>query len=180
VISLAGGWTGAMLLLHTPQQTFLRLVPWLLLSGTLLFAFGNKLRAIAGSTTVADDLRQLSVRAIVVTSIVELPVAVYGGYFGAGVGFILLGMLAAMGMRDVNAMGALRTLLAAAINAAAVVTFILAGAVLWRQGAVMIVGASTGGWFGAHYAMKSDPAKVRAVVITIGLVMTVYFFVTLR
>jgi uncharacterized membrane protein YfcA len=180
VISLAGGWAGAMLLLHTPQQTFLRMVPWLLLSGTLLFAFGNRLRAIAGSTTVVDDLRQLSVRAIVVTAIVELPVAIYGGYFGAGVGFILLGMLAAMGMRDVNAMGALRTLLAAAINAAAVVTFIFAGAVLWRQGAVMIVGASAGGWFGARYAMKSDPAKVRAAVITIGLAMTVYFFVTLR
>jgi uncharacterized membrane protein YfcA len=180
VTSLAGGWAGAMLLLHTPQQTFMRLVPWLLLSGTLLFAFGNRIRAIAGSTTVIDDLRQLSLRAIVVTSIVELPVAVYGGYFGAGVGFILLGMLAGMGMRDVNAMGALRTLLAAAINAAAVVTFILAGAVLWRQCTVMIVGAFTGGWFGARYAMRSDPRKVRAAVITIGLAMTAYFFITIR
>lgn len=180
VTSVAGGWAGARLLLKTPQHTFLHLVPWLLLSGTLLFAFGNSIRAMTGKTAALDDLRAISWQTIAVSSIVELLLAVYGGYFGAGIGFVILGMLAALGMRDIHAMGAIRTLLAAAINAAAVITFIVAGAVLWPQCAVMIVGALAGGWFGAHYAQKSDPRKVRAVVIGIGLVMSAYFFVTAR
>jgi uncharacterized membrane protein YfcA len=125
---------------------------------------------------VINDLRKITWRAIIVSSFVELLVAVYGGYFGAGIGFITLGMLAALGMRDIHAMGAIRTLLAAAINAAAVVTFILAGAVLWPQCGVMVAGALLGGWFGARYAQKADPRKVRAFVIGIGLAMSAYFF----
>ena len=174
--SVAGGWAGAVLLLKTPQHTFLRFVPWLLLSGTLLFAFGNKIRAIAGTSAVINDLRKITWRAIIVSSVVELLVAVYGGYFGAGIGFITLGMLAALGMRDIHAMGAIRTLLAAAINAAAVVTFILSGAILWPQCGVMVAGALLGGWFGARYAQKADPRKVRVFVIGIGLAMSAYFF----
>jgi len=175
--SVVGGWAGALLLLKTPQHTFLYLVPWLLLSGTLLFAFGNTIRDIAGKTSVIDDLSATSWQAIIVSSFLELPVAVYGGYFGAGIGFIILGMLAALGMRDIHAMGAIRTLLAAAINAAAVVTFIVAGAVMWRQCAVMVAGALAGGWFGAHYAQKADPRKVRAFVIGLGIAMSLYFFI---
>lgn len=160
VTSVAGGWAGALLLLKTPQHTFLHLVPWLLLGGTLLFGFGNTIRAIAGKTAVVDDLRKISWQAITVSSFLELLVAGYGGYFGAGIGFITLGMLAALGMRDIHAVGAIRTLLAATINAAAVITFILAGAVLWPQCAVMIAGALTGGGLGAHYAQKADPRKI--------------------
>jgi uncharacterized membrane protein YfcA len=180
VTSLTGGWVGALLLLRTPQQTFLHLIPWLLLAGTLLFAFGNSIRTIAGKSAVVDDLHATSWTAVAVSSFVELLVAIYGGYFGAGIGFITLGMLTALGMRDIHAMGAIRTLLAATINAAAVLTFILAGAVLWRQCAVMIAGALAGGWFGAHYAQKADPRKVRAFVIGLGLAMSAYFFVAAR
>jgi uncharacterized membrane protein YfcA len=178
--SVAGGWAGALLLLRTPQHTFVRLVPWLLLGGTLLFAFGNSIRAIAGQTAVIDDLRDISWQAIVMGSIAELLLAVYGGYFGAGVGFMILGMLALLGMRDIHAMGAVRTLLAVAVNAAAVVTFVAAHAVLWPQCMVMIAGSLTGGWFGAHYAQQADPRKVRGAVIGVGVAMTAYFFVTMR
>jgi uncharacterized membrane protein YfcA len=178
--SVVGGLVGALLLLKTPQHTFLRLVPWLLLGGTLLFAFGNTIRATAGKTAALDDLRNLSWQAIAVTSMAELLVAIYGGYFGAGIGFMILGMLASLGMRDIHAMGAIRTLLAVVINAAAVLTFILAGAVLWPQCVVMIAGALLGGWFGAHYAQKADPRKVRLVVIAVGVAMTAYYFVTVR
>ena len=180
VTSVVGGWAGALLLLKTPQHTFLRLVPWLLLAGTLLFAFGNSIRAIVGKAAVIDDLRAMSGHAIVIGSIAELLVSVYGGYFGAGIGFMTLAMLALMGMRDVHAMGAIRTLLAVAINAAAVVTFIVAHAVLWPQCIVMIAGSLAGGWFGAHYAQKADPRKVRGLVIGVGVAMTLYFFVTVR
>jgi hypothetical protein len=180
VTSIAGGWAGALLLLKTPQHTFLRLVPWLLLGGTLLFAFGNSIRAIAGKTAIVDDLRKISWQAIVVSSVAELLLSVYGGYFGAGIGFVTLAMLSMLGMRDIHAMGAIRTLLAVAINAAAVITFIVAGAVLWPQCAVMVAGSLVGGWFGARYAQKADPGKMRAVVIGVGLLMSAYFFVTVR
>ena len=175
--SIIGGFAGSLLLLKTPQQLFLRLVPWLLLSGTLLFTFGNQIRAMAGRKATGEDWRTASWRVVAVASFVELLIGIYGGYFGAGIGFITLGMLAALGMHDVHAMGAFRTLLAAVINAAAVLMFVVAGAVLWLQCVVMIAGATTGGWFGAHFAQKADPAKMRRVVIVIGLMMTVYFFV---
>jgi len=178
--SVVGGWIGALLLIKTPQHTFLHLVPWLLLGGTLLFAFGNKIRTVAGRTASLDDLGQLSWLAITVCSVLELLLAVYGGYFGAGIGFVMLGMLSALGMRDIVAMGAIRTLLAAAINAAAVATFIWAGAVLWPPFAVMVVGALTGGWFGAHFAQRADPGKMRLLVIAVGLTMSAYFFIAAR
>jgi uncharacterized protein len=175
--SVAGGWGGALLLLNTPQHTFLDLVPWLLLGGTLLFAFGNKMRSLAGKAAVVDDLGELSWKAITVCSLLELLVAVYGGYFGAGLGFMLMAILAGIGMHDMHAMAAIRTLLSAAINAAAVLSFILAGAVYWPQCASMILGALLGGWFGAHYAQKTDPLKMRYLVIGTGLAMSAYFFV---
>jgi len=178
--SVAGGWAGALLLLRTPQRTFVHLVPWLLLGGTLLFAFGNRIRAIAGRAAIVEDLPQLSWQAITVTSILELLLAVYGGYFGAGIGFVTLGMLAALGMRDILAMGAIRTLLAATINSAAVVTFMWARAVLWPQFVVMVTGALAGGWFGAHYAQRADPRTMRYLVIGVGLAMSAYFFITTR
>jgi uncharacterized protein len=180
ITSVVGGWAGALLLLKTPQRTFMHLIPWLLLGGTLLFAFGNKLRAIAGRTAAVDDLTQVSWQAIVVVSILELLLGVYGGYFGAGIGFVTLGMLAALGMRDLLAMGAIRTLLAAAINAAAVVTFIVERAVLWPVFLVMVAGALSGGWFGARFAQKADPRKMRLLVIAVGVTMSVYFFIANR
>ena len=174
--SVVGGLAGALLLIKTPQHTFQHLIPWLLLGGTLLFTFGNRIRAMAGKTAGVDDLRHTPWQAITVVSILQVLVGTYGGYFGAGIGFIMLGMLAAFGMRDIHAMGAIRTLLAAVINAVAVVTFILAGVVFWPQCLVMIAGALLGGWFGAHYAQKADPQKVRYVVIAMGIAMSVYFF----
>jgi uncharacterized protein len=96
-----------------------------------------------------------------------LVVATYGGYFGAGIGFLIVGILAALGIRDIHAMGAIRTLLSVVINAAAVLTFVLARAVLWPHRLVMIAGSMAGGWFGAHYAQKADLRQVRRVVIAI-------------
>jgi uncharacterized membrane protein YfcA len=178
--SVVGGLAGALLLIKTPQHTFLHLIPWLLLGGTLLFTFGNRIWAMAGKTAALDDLRHTPWQTITVISIVQFLVGTYGGYFGAGIGFMMMGMLAALGMRDIHAMGAIRTLLAAVINAVAVLTFVLAGVVFWSQCVVMIAGALLGGWFGAHYAQKADPQKMRYVVIAMGITMSGYFFVTVH
>ena len=174
VTSVIGAIAGAYLLLHTPARTFLRVLPWLMLGATLLFMFGGRLaRGSRGS--MAKDAPN---SALAVAVIFELVVAVYGGYFGGGVGILNLAMLAALGMTDIHAMNALKVVLGGIINGIAVITFILAGAVVWKQGSVMIVGALFGGYFGAHYAQKLPATWIRGFVVAVGTAMTVYFFWT--
>ncbi|MFZ0481627.1 MAG: sulfite exporter TauE/SafE family protein [Terriglobales bacterium] len=171
VTSVIGGVVGAYLLLHTPAQTFLRVLPWLMLGATLLFIFGSRL-ARSKEGLGAD----ISTSALVIASIFELIVAVYGGYFGGGVGILNLAMLAAVGMTDIHAMNALKVVLGGIINGIAVITFVIAGAVVWKQGTVMIAGAILGGYFGARYSLKLPQAWIRAFVIVVGTGMTAYFF----
>ena len=171
ITSLIGGVALAFLLLHTPAQTFLRVLPWLMLGATLLFVFGGRLgRSKEGLG------RDISSNALVFASVFELFVAVYGGYFGGGVGIVNLAMLAAIGMTDIHAMNALKVVLGGIINGVAVITFIVAGAVVWKQGTIMIAGALLGGYLGAHYALKLPQAWIRWFVIVVGTGMTVYFF----
>jgi uncharacterized protein len=172
IASFAGGIVGAFLLLKTPAHTFMRVLPWLMLGTTLLFSFGNRL-ARGHASSVGQNA---TTAAIVGASIFELLVAVYGGYFGGGVGIVNLAMLAAVGMTDIHAMNALKSILGMAINGVAVLVFIAKGAIYWPQGLVMIVGALVGGYFGAHYAQKLPPAWVRAFIVLVGAGMTVYFF----
>ncbi len=172
VTSVIGGIAGALLLLRTPAQTFLRVLPWLMLGATLLFALGGRLSRGSKSGLAHDASRS----ALIFAALFELVVAVYGGYFGGGVGIMNLAMLAAIGMTDIHAMNALKVVLGGIINGVAVVTFILKGAVAWRPGIVMIVGAIVGGYFGAHYAQKVPQAWIRAFVIAVGTGMTIYFF----
>lgn len=91
-------------------------------------------------------------------------------------GIVMLAMLAALGMTDIHAMNALKSVLGFVINGVAVVTFIIAGAVYWKQGIVMIVGGIVGGYLGAHYALKMPQRWVRMFVVLVGAGMTVYFF----
>jgi uncharacterized membrane protein YfcA len=172
ITSLIGGIAGAVLLLRTPAHTFLRVLPWLMLGATLLFIFGKKL---AGSRPSSVG-HGATTAAIVGASIFELVVAVYGGYFGGGVGIVNLAMLAAVGMTDIHAMNALKSILGTAINGIATVVFVVKGAIYWPQAIVMITGALVGGYFGAHYAQKLPQAWIRWFVILAGAGMTVYFF----
>ena len=100
----------------------------------------------------------------------------YGGYFGGGMGIVMLAMLAALGMTDIHAMNALKSVLGFVINGVAVVTFIVAGAVYWKHGSAMIAGAMAGGYLGARYALKMPQTWVRMFVVLVGAGMTVYFF----
>jgi uncharacterized membrane protein YfcA len=171
VTSLIGGIAGAYLLLHTPAQTFLRVLPWLMLGATLLFIFGGRL---AGSRTGLG--RDISTSALTFAALFELVVAVYGGYFGGGMGILNLAMLAAVGMTDIHAMNALKVVLGGIINGIAVLIFVRAGAFAWKPGSIMVVGALAGGYLGAHYAQKLPQRVIRAFVIVVGVGMTVYFF----
>jgi uncharacterized membrane protein YfcA len=171
--SVVGGIAGAFLLIKTPAQTFLHVLPWLMLAATLLFAFGKHLtgRISAG---ISHDASNASVTG---ASIFELVVAVYGGYFGGGIGIMNLAMLAALGMTDIHAMNKLKVILGGVINGVATLTFIATGAILWPQGIVMTVGAILGGVSTAHFAQKLPQSWVRAFVILVGTAMTIYFFI---
>jgi uncharacterized membrane protein YfcA len=172
ITSLAGGIAGAFLLLRTPAHTFLRVLPWLMLGATLLFVFGKRL-AGGRISSVGHDA---TTAAIIGASIFELVVAVYGGYFGGGIGIVNLAMLAAVGMTDIHAMNALKSILGATINGVAALVFVLKGAIFWPHAIVMIVGALAGGYFGAHYAQRLPQSWIRGFVIVVGTGMTVYFF----
>jgi uncharacterized protein len=171
--SVAGGLIGAFLLIKTPAHTFLRVLPWLMLSATLLFAFGKHL-----TSRFSGGLEhEASTAALAFASLFELVVAVYGGYFGGGLGIMNLAMLAALGMTDIHAMNALKVVLGAIINGVAVVTFIAAHAIYWPEGIVTTVGAVIGGYSAAHFAQKLPQTWIRSFVILVGTGMTIYFFV---
>src|SRR5271156_4518005 len=155
--SLIGGLAGALLLLKTPAHTFMRVLPWLTLGATLLFAFGKKLAGSRGSVIEHDTTSGMLIGA----TLFQLAVAVYGGDFGGGMGIVMLAMLAALGMTDIHGMNALKTVMGTVINGVAVITFIAAHAVYWKHGMVMIVGGIVGGYFGAHYALKLPQTWVR-------------------
>lgn len=173
ITSCVGGVAGALLLLKTPPHTFLRVLPWLMLGATLLFIFGKRL----SRGRVAGVGHDATAFAILGASVFELIVAVYGGYFGGGVGIVNLAMLAALGMTDIHAMNALKSVLGSLINGVAVVVFLVSRTVYWPQAAVMILGSVIGGFFGAHYAMKVSSLWIRWTVILVGASMTIYFFV---
>jgi len=172
VTSVIGGLGGAFLLIKTPAQTFLKVMPWLMLGATLLFAFGKHLTGRIAAGISSDASRG----AITGASVFELVVAVYGGYFGGGIGIMNLAMLAAMGMTDIHDMNALKVVLGGVINGVATVMFVITGAIVWPQAIVMTLGAILGGYFAAHYAQKLPQSWIRAFVILVGAAMTVYFF----
>jgi len=172
--SLTGGLIGAILLLKTPPHTFMRVLPWLTLGATLLFAFGRKLAG--GRKSVIEHDHEATTAALAGTTLFQLGVAVYGGYFGGGMGIVMLAMLATLGMTDIHAMNALKSVLGFVINGVAVVTFVVARAVYWKHGIVMIAGGIVGGYLGAHYALKLPQKWIRMFVVLVGAGMTVYFF----
>jgi len=165
--ALLGGLFGSVLLLRTSDQAFVLLIPWLLLFATVLFSFGGR---VANACTPGA---RAGTAAAVVT---QLVISVYGGYFGGGMGIMMLAVLSLLGMSDIHRMNALKTLLATLINGVAVVAFLLAGAVAWGPGIVMIAGGIAGGYAGAAVARRVSPARVRTLVLVVAWSMTAYFF----
>jgi uncharacterized membrane protein YfcA len=182
VTGVIGGVLGARILLITPQGTFLRMVPWLLLGATLLFVFSGRITAwIRGRAHLtagdapggAHGPRALFAGVL----FLELLVSIYVGYFGAGVGILFLSLLALMGMEDIHTMNGMKTLLVSIVNGVALATFIFARVIVWPQALLMLVGALAGGYGGAYVAQKMNPQHVRWLVIVIGFAMSAYFFI---
>src|SRR5262249_48006443 len=135
--SVIGGIAGAILLIRTPAQTFLKVLPWMLLGATLLFAFGKYFTKYIKAGISRDS----SDAGITAASIFEFFVSIYGGYFGGGIGIINLAMLSVLGMTDIHEMNALKVVLGGVINGVATATFVVSGAIVWPQAIVMTTGA---------------------------------------
>jgi uncharacterized membrane protein YfcA len=151
---------------------FVRLIPFLLLFATLLFTFGprfvERLRARAGAP-------RESVR-LMTGALLQFGIAIYGGYFGGGMGIMMLAAWSLLGMLDIHAMNGLRTVLATVLNGIALLTFVAAGAVAYRQGLIVMAAATVAGYAGAAAARKLPAPKVRKLVLVIAWLMTGYFF----
>ena len=203
ITGIIGGVLGAFVLLHTPQATFMRLVPWLLLVATLIFVSsgritswlrrragfsspgtavepGDALAADSSATRLSETATQGSHKTpallLIAGLLLELVLAAYIGYFGAGAGILTLALLALLGMENIHAMNGVKTVLVCTVNGVAIITFIAARIIVWPQALLMIVGASAGGYAGAYYAQKMHPRHVRWIVIIIGFAMSAYFF----
>ncbi len=197
ITGILGGIIGARVLLSTPQSTFMRIVPWLLLGATLLFASSGWLTArlharlgtrmpaegngeaagVEGGPAVAAREQKTPRWLTIVGLFLELLIAIYIGYFGAGVGILLLALLALMGMENIHAMNGMKSLLVSVVNGVALVTFIWARVIVWPQALLMLVAAMIGGYVGAHYARKMNQQQIRWLVIVVGLGMSAYFFI---
>ena len=172
--SVLGGISGAIVLLRTPQLTFMRMVPWLLLSASILFWI---------SGPVSHWLRQRSAEphlprtpSMIPLFIAIFPVTFYIGYFGAGAGFLLMSVLALLGVEGMNSLNSLKVLAACVSNFCAVVTFVIGGAVVWHYCLISMVFAAIGGYAGAQYARGMNPTVLRTIVVVTGCTMAAYFF----
>jgi uncharacterized membrane protein YfcA len=164
---LVGGIIGSILLLRTSDHTFVLLIPWLLLFATLLFTLGGRL-----TKRLAE--RGGAPRGVAIGA--QLVISLYGGYFGGGMGIMVLAVLSLLGMTDIHRMNSIKVMLAALVNGVAVIAFVIAGAVQWAPGSVMIAGGILGGYAGAAIARRVNPKSVRTIVLVVAWVMTGYFF----
>lgn len=168
-ISLIGGAFGAVLLLATPVSVFTHLVPYLVAFATVVFAWGNFLR----KPGLAGARPQISPRTAIV---IQSGIAIYGGYFGGGIGILMLAALTAAGLAVRNA-GATKNVLAGVMNAAAVAIFALRTHVDWRIIAIVAVAAIIGGQLGVIALRRINETVLRVAVILIGTALTIGLFI---
>jgi hypothetical protein len=169
-ISIVGSLIGSVLLTHTSNKTFARLVPFLILFATLLFLAQGIFRRFAG----LDEGRPKSTgrHPILGAILFQLGVAIYGGYFGAGIGILMLASLGYIGLSNIFEMNTLKTLLGSLINLVASLWFIPASLIDWPRAAVMTIGAVTGYFLGSHYSQRIPQRRVRQIITAIGLILS--------
>lgn len=174
IAAFVGGLLGARMLMATKQDQFLLLVPWLLLTATLLFALGPALqKRLLGNRVRAKHPTRLR-RALLAAGV--FCVCLYIGFFGAGAGLLMMSVLSVAGIESVHEINALKTVITSVSNSVATLTFILYGAVLWHYCLLMMVAASIGGYVVAHFARKRQPRGIRIFVVVLGTVVSTYFF----
>jgi len=176
---LIGGTAGAIVLLNTPQMTFLHLVPWLLLVAAIIFALSGPVsrwlehRKFVRRHTPGVEVHKPRMVAVFVTT---AAVCFYIGYFGAGAGFLIITLLSLFGYQDLNEINALKVVSTSMANGIAFVLFVLNGQVVWRYCLVAMVTCAIGGYTSASLARRIPQSMLRAIVVLIGLGMAGWFF----
>jgi uncharacterized membrane protein YfcA len=175
-VSIVGGLIGSALLTHTGNETFGKLVPFLILFATLLFLAQGVFRRFAGSHLDATGAgKGVSVWGAITF---QFAVAIYGGYFGAGIGILMLATLGFVGMRNIYEMNTLKTILGSLINVMAALWFIRAGLIDWPRAAIMTVGAVAGYYLGSRYSQRISQERVRQIITAIGFIISGVTFYT--
>lgn len=172
IVSALGGWLGSYLLTRTSETLFSALVPYLILFATVLFCFNGAFRRFAGLNGSAPPRWHAVSGAIVF----QFVVAVYGGYFGAGIGILMLATFGFMGLRDIHQMNALKNVLGSLVNVVASVWFIASGLVHWPKAMVMMGGALVGYFLGAHYSQRISQQMMRRLITGIGFGIALLMF----
>jgi uncharacterized membrane protein YfcA len=170
-VSLLGGLVGSVLLTHTSNEVFGKLVPFLILFATLLFLAQGAFRRFAGSAGGGAHHRSIAG-----AMVFQFAVAVYGGYFGAGIGILMLASLGFIGLTNIYEMNALKTILGSLINLVAAAWFVTSGLVDWPRALIMTAGALGGYFLGAHYSQRISQRAVRWIITGIGFVITAVTF----
>ncbi|VXD19413.1 conserved membrane hypothetical protein [Planktothrix serta PCC 8927] len=173
-VGLLGGALGALLLLWLPANRFDQLVPYLLLVAMLLFSFNDTItaRVLANSKETNPDQRKNWLK----VAILQFIVAIYGGFYGLGISFLILATLQILGVKDIQLINGLKLLLISCIYSLATAIFIRSGIVAWEQGLVMMAGTIIGGYMGAKYARQLQPKLMKQLITIIGYSITCYFF----
>jgi uncharacterized membrane protein YfcA len=171
-VSVAGGLLGSWLLTVTSNATFARLVPFLILFATLLFL----VQGLVARVVKRELLESEHSRKVWPAVLFQFGVSVYGGYFGAGIGILMLATLGFIGLRDIHQMNALKNILGSLINVVAALLFVAKGMVDWPKAGVMTVGAILGYYLGSHYSQKIPQVWVRRLVLVIGFTISVVTF----
>ncbi len=178
IASVVGGLFGSHLLLHTPPQIFARLIPYLMLIATGIFAF-KRLRLRIG--VKRSQLQHFSFRTdsrlgILVIVLLQLFIASYGGFFGGGAGILMLAILNMTGIQNLHTMNAYKCWLATCINGVAIINLALSDVIIWERVIVMGIGALIGGYGSAYIARKLNPVWIGYGIVGVSLSLTVYFF----
>ena len=173
VPSVLGGLLGALLLSRTGNRNFIELVPWLVLLGTITIALRPVLVRYRGGHSIQPSFAP----AWWLVAIVDIfAVALYGGYFGAGIGILMIGALSFISPGDIRHVVALKNLLCGCMRGVAVIVLVLEGDVAWKYGAPMALGSLIGGYVGGVISHRANRTVVRSIVIAIGFAASVYYF----
>ncbi len=171
IASIVGGGLGSIALLYISPDVFQKLIPYLLLLATGVFIFGEPLKQWLQSLAKTAEFNPLYL------VIAQLVISIYGGFFGAGAGILMLAALTFFGFKDMHSMNALKAFLGTCLNGIAVILFIFAGLITWPQAILMSVGGSLGGYVIAHFARRIPPQMIHRLVSIVAVSMTTYFFI---
>jgi uncharacterized protein len=176
IVSAVFGVAGAELLLHISDETFSLVVPWLMLFAVLLFAFGGRINRFVARH--AGETRHMKAAGAVLLYLLLAALCVYGGFFNAGLGIMLLAFLALAGLTDIHAMNGLKLWISSVVAIAAVIRFVLDGSIDWYFGSLALVGVTIGGYAAARLAPRIPTELIRTLVIVYGAGLTAWFFWT--